>query len=59
MDDYYPRSVFEKKEKERAQRLLKFVQDELRNMWVEVRFDFAQSLLTWLEPEIKEIVRKK
>ncbi len=49
---------YKEKERERSRRLFEFVKDEIRNMWVDARFDFTEKILLHLKPEIDEMARK-
>ena len=49
---------FMEREMGRAVRLLKFVKEELREMWVDARFQFVLDLLNYLTPEVEEMVRQ-
>jgi len=46
------------REHERAQRLLEFVQGELRNMFVGARFKFTIDLFVYLSPEIQQLLKE-
>lgn len=47
------------RERARADRLVAFVQDELRNMMVQARLDFTAQLFEYLTPEISELLRQE
>ncbi len=51
--------TFVEREKERARRLSEFVKGELRNMYVEARFDFTVDLFNYLLPEIRSLLTSK
>lgn len=50
-------SRFLAREDGRAQRLVAFVQGEVREMCVHARFAFTEKLLAYLKPEIEELAR--